>query len=584
MNICKLSQKSFLNVTVVVMLMLSFFVGKNDANASEALELENPEASALVIFSSIDDEVGHSERLLDMAIGHFTDDITIKSDSQVTMEDVEDVTHLFYYAELFTDISPEAVEIINSFSGPTIAMGGNVNQLGEKFSFITTLGFENITHINVVGEKNKALDIESAEIINTEIDENTEVLAEGKSETEKMPLFVKNEQNYYYTAESFVAPFSVFFSQILHEVFETEKTDSTPGYIRLEDVHPLADPDSLMEIAQLLKEKDIPYMIAVIPVYTNPVTGREYHFNDSPDVLKALKYMQNNGGSVVLHGYTHQFRKSETGEGFEFWDVENDMPIYHEQNEKPDLRTKQDFNNQEEYVEFMDENKAFEREYIEKRLTIGIQELTNFGLYPLAFEAPHYTMSQNGYEVTSDFFSTYVGQVQLSDKDWRTMDTTPSVSKPSFLNGMRLLPETIGYVKPKDNQAIDTMIEKAKYYQIFDGGMVSGFYHPYLGVSEFKKLIKEMEQIPNIDWIDLKEIENTTQAENIVITTENGNISTDINQSGLMTTSVDFAVYHLKRFIQIVTWGIAGIGLTAVVLFSIYTVYQRSRRKQIEGG
>src|SRR5699024_6011470 len=124
-----------------------------------------------------------------------------------------------------------------------------------------------------------------------------------------------------------------------------------------------------------------------------------------------------------------------------------------------------DFDTDAKYEEHMAENLAFERNYIEERLTKGIEELSNYGLYPIAFEAPHYTMSQNGYQVTADFFSTYVGQLQLSDKDWEIMGTIPYESKPQMLNGMTLLPETIGYVEPQDPRAIDKMMDRAEQYQ-----------------------------------------------------------------------------------------------------------------------
>src|SRR5690606_16106585 len=100
----------------------------------------------------------------------------------------------------------------------------------------------------------------------------------------------------------------------------------------------------------------------------------------------------------------------------------------------------------------------------------------------------HYTMSQNGYEVVSDYFTTYVGQVQLSDKDWEIMKTSPHISSPSFLHGMTLLPETLGYVEPDNRDAINEMIQNAEDYMFVRDGMVAGFYHPYLGVDRFKEL------------------------------------------------------------------------------------------------
>ncbi|WP_130860209.1 DUF2334 domain-containing protein [Gracilibacillus phocaeensis] len=61
----------------------------------------------------------------------------------------------------------------------------------------------------------------------------------------------------------------------------------------------------------------MPYLVAVIPVYTNE-EGQTKHLLDSPKLAKTLKYMQDNGASMVLHGYEHQYLSSETGEGFEF--------------------------------------------------------------------------------------------------------------------------------------------------------------------------------------------------------------------------------------------------------------------------
>lgn len=60
-------------------------------------------------------------------------------------------------------------------------------------------------------------------------------------------------------------------------------------------------------------------------------------------------------------GETIHYRSSETGEGFEFWNVENDRPIYQED------------------------------------------------------EAPHYAISQQGYEVVAKHFSSYIGRLQLTD-------------------------------------------------------------------------------------------------------------------------------------------------------------------------
>ncbi|SDO23647.1 DUF2334 domain-containing protein [Alkalicoccus daliensis] len=550
---------------------------------ASAIEHTDSNASVLVVYSSEKNEIDFEQRVLDMALGHFSEDIAYINTSELSEKDLAGVTHLFYYGLMEEKIPEKAAEIITLFDGPTVAIGKNVENLGKKFDFIEMGEEETITEINILNETNKKRIIEPNTILGIDINKEAEVLVEGKGKTGTYPFITQLHDSYYIASDKLIPPYSVYFSQILNQVFNAETSKETPAYLRLEDVHPLADAEGLMEIAEYLKEKNIPYMIAAIPVYTHPETGREYHFHDAPEVLKALQYMQENGGSVILHGYTHQFREDETGEGFEFWDVEHDMPVYHGPDEEPRDKKESDFEKEADYLAYQEENIQYETEYVRNRLTRGVQELTNYGLYPLAFEAPHYTMSQNGYKVVSEHFSTYVGQLQLSDEDWETMESTPYAGKPSILHGMTLLPETIGYVQPDDSNAVEKMMEKAEEHQITEGGMIGGFYHPYLGIDGLKEVVQEMENIPNIDWIDLKELGTEVNVENVSIKGKNGSIQVEVDQIGLMTTSKDFPVYHIKQLIEKVTWGIAGIGGSAVIMFIGYTIFQRPRRRFLTG-
>ena len=50
--------------------------------------------------------------------------------------------------------------------------------------------------------------------------------------------------------------------------------------------------------------------------------------------------MQDDGAAIIMHGYTHQFYDSETGEGFEFWDVKQTNQFV---NRSMKTKTKDDF-------------------------------------------------------------------------------------------------------------------------------------------------------------------------------------------------------------------------------------------------
>jgi len=574
-------------VSFLICIFLPFF------SYNKQIEAQQPNQGGpkvLVIFSSKNEKIDEHQRMLDLLLSHYSSNISFRSTKDVIEEDLKDIEYLFYYGHYREVIPKEAVSLISSFQGTVVSIGYNFEQLDEKYHFIKQLSDQvNIDQIILNNNQNDKLNIQSKQIVNLQLvdKDHTKVLVWGKDGTNQYPLFVQNNQTFYLASNELTPPLSFPFAEILHDVFDTHHRNHEKqyGYIRLEDIHPLVDPEPLMEIAKLLDKKNIPYMIAVIPVYTNPITKKQYHFSDSPKLLKTLKYMQDHGGSIVLHGYTHQFRQSETGEGFEFWDVDYNMPIYHHHDEDVKIKSRHDFNNDEEFEQYLQRQKEFEKTYIERKLVNGIEELANFGLYPLAFEAPHYTMSQHGYKVISQFFSTYVGQVQLSDKDWRIMHTAPYITSPQFLHGMMLLPETIGYVNDEQG-VIDEMMNEADPYLFVRDGMIAGFYHPYLGVERFKELLTRLERLPNIEWIDLKQYNNHVKTERVKITSNNGEIIVDIHRFKLFQESFEYLDYHLKNFMNLVFWVFAGIGAFGILSFvlCILKVHLSTNRSSKRGG
>lgn len=542
------------------------------------------EPKVLVIYSSKEKEIDENQRTLDMLLGHFTTDITFKHSEEVQEKDLKNVTHLFYYGQIAEKLPPTFVELFDQYTGYFVALGYNSEQLGDKFSFIEPQHEVVVDQIVMTNNKEKSIAIAGENSVDINVVDG-EVLISGreKGTNREVPIGVKKGKNIYITFDNIAVPKSYIIGEVFYEVFQKEHTSNNLGFIRLEDIHPLVNPQHVQDITDRLYEKNIPFMMAVIPVYTNPDTGKKHHFSDSPKLLKVLKEAQKKGGSIVLHGYTHQFRDSETGEGFEFWDVEHNTPIYAEAHKHFELKEEADFQSASDYEAYMNKLIKFESDYIHSKITKGVQELTNLGLYPLAFEAPHYTMSQNGYRLLSEHFSTYVGQVQLSDQDWEIMSTTPYVSKPTFLHGMELIPETLGYVRPDDQDAVKNIMKKSQEIQSFEDGLLGVFYHPYLGISRFEELLGELEKLPNVSWIDLKQMDTWVKVDNVFIHSKDGEVVTEISRSGLLLSSIDYPMYHLQRFIDVVVWGIAVVGTIAVLIFIGFTLYQSTRRMKIEG-
>ncbi|MDN3017912.1 polysaccharide deacetylase family protein [Paenibacillus sp. BSR1-1] len=516
----------------------------------------------LIIYTQTGFENLTQIRILDSLIGHFSNNISIIKDSQIGSVNLEQYTHLFYFG--LEQVKVDLRDSIKRFNGPVFIIGKNIEQFG--LSFVTAKGE---TLIKAVSLKEKGLTIPLPEerlALKMEADSTAQVLLEGMNkEGKNIPLLIRKDRFYYLASESLFNPIGNFLGEVLFPFFNHPKNNLHNKYLRLEDINPKTDPDRLMEIAKYLKEKNIPYIISLIPVYSDAKSKTEVHLSDSPKLVKTLRFMQNHGGSIILHGYRHKYKDSETGEGFEFWDVENDRPIFQEKDEA--VKKRQDFHSEEEYIK---NSEDFERKYIETIIEKGIQELVTHKLYPLAFEAPHYAMSETGYQVLSKHFSTYVGHIQLTDQSWQGVYAPLFETEPSYLHGMKVLPETVGYVVDGDKNSINEIEKKYLINENFSDAYISGFYHPYLGLQKLKSLVTAFESVPNTEWLDLKMFDNRVSVPGITITSENGK----------MTVNKDFisSEYERNNFLKkLIPWTVSS-GL--IIIFIIYAILARRNRQR----
>ena len=103
--------------------------------------------------------------------------------------------------------------------------------------------------------------------------------------------------------------------------------------LRLEDIAPVDDPASLRAVADYLRRRGIPFGFGVISRYKDPLgrlTGgipQDVRLKDAPGIVAALRYLQQSGGVMVEHGWTHQYSNvpnpynAVSGDDFEFYRV-----------------------------------------------------------------------------------------------------------------------------------------------------------------------------------------------------------------------------------------------------------------------
>jgi uncharacterized protein YdaL len=337
-------------------------------------------------------------------------------------------------------------------------------------------------------------------VIVDSLSKNSKVYSWLSDGNAKYPYIIR-ENNYWYVSKaiSYSVLFYIF-ADVLYDLFNEYNIEKNRIFIRIEDVHPFRDTEKLRAIGEYLNSKNIPFMIAMIPAYKRYNSSYITSLSENPDFVKTIKYLQELGGSIILHGYTHQyFERNLTGEGFEFWDGINDKPL--------DLDIEK---------------------WIDKRIGLGIQESIKNGIYPLAFEAPHYAICQKGYKVLKNYFSTYCGHIQTSDQGFTTSTYPYTLHDTELFN--KFLPENLGYVDPNNLLSINKIKNNLKEISVVRGFTAGVFFHPYLDIKYLKEIVEFIED-ENIEFYDLKKEDNWVKWNNITIVSKNGEIKVDYSEN-----------------------------------------------------
>jgi uncharacterized protein YdaL len=123
----------------------------------------------------------------------------------------------------------------------------------------------------------------------------------------------------------------VAFADLLFDALDPNATPSKLALVRLEDISPESSAANLDAYAAYLKSQNVPFSMAVIPQYLDP---NGYYNNgvpvseslvQEPTLVDAIKTAVTDGGTVVQHGYTHQYSNVDnpydgvTADDFEFY-------------------------------------------------------------------------------------------------------------------------------------------------------------------------------------------------------------------------------------------------------------------------
>ncbi|OGD26625.1 MAG: hypothetical protein A2Y56_09780, partial [Candidatus Aminicenantes bacterium RBG_13_63_10] len=320
--------------------------------------------------------------------------------------------------------------------------------------------------------------------------------------------YVLRSRNLWYVAD---APYSyaheggrfLVLADLLHDVFGLDHPPSRRAMLRIEDLTPEDDPAEMRRIANFLAGEKVPFQVALVPRFRDPKSQVEIDLADRPEFVEAVRHMTAKGGTVVLHGVTHQHRGLSTDD-YEFWDDVSGEPL------------------------------AFDSpDWVRQRLSQGLRDCFRQEIYPLAWETPHYSASRNTYRVIAEFFDTFNDRLMAADISGAQV-LSPYPFRDSEL-GVTVIPENLGYVD-LDNPDPDRLLRNAENMTVVRDGLASCFFHSFVPLRHLKRLVRGMKR-QGWEFVSLRDFGCNLRTESHWVTSTGGAGSiTAVNQYVRETT------------------------------------------------
>jgi uncharacterized protein YdaL len=364
---------------------------------------------------------------------------------------------------------------------------------------------------------------------------NVVAWARHSTSNKRAPYVLRNQNRWYVTE----VPFSyvteedryLIFADLLFDILGEKPRRTKPiAFFRLEDVHALVPQWELDAMTRAFTKMKVPFALSVIPMFEDPYqvltqdpAKKSVALDAAPNFVKYLKSVRAKKGTILMHGYTHQYETSKnpfngtSGSDYEFWDANNNRPV-------------------------ADDGTS----WVIGRLEAGYAMMERAKVSPVAWLTPHYgssaldniifgqvfdwTVGRNNYAPVALTQASPVPNSQTFEQGGTTArtqrmshlaDLTVALPEGSSLDGQfypyeilgdtfgqRVIPEDIGYIQPAVSQGsiqvtlVDDFLRRLKRNLVLRDVWGSFFIHPYLvntvengGLGKFQGDTSEIERL-----------------------------------------------------------------------------------------
>lgn len=471
-------RKNLLKIILLTLLLLSI--------TSKASAYEN---KALILYDVAGDfynsRLAHQQNLANL-LGHFDLPYQYEPIDQYKQGDISNYRATFYVGNYWDSYSVPwwFMDDIFKTERPVIWINWNLwrmawsdyQQLFEnryKIKYVTTEPTGNFNKVLFKGRTFSRIqdNFANIQILDSNIVKTKAYITDGQT---NYPYIVKSG-NLYFVADNPLDMWTedqdyIVFAELLHEMVSITHSTNRRALVRLEDINPLSDPAAIKNIANTLANNGVPFSIGVIPRFTDPLGAygppMTVDLKERPALVSALQYAISKGGTLVVHGFTHQYDSipnpynGVTAEDSEF------------------LRVQLDSNGNPKVIGPVPEDSA---EWVQGRINSARTIFAEASLpIPTVWESPHYHASELDHSVIGTNFN----------KTYERFGNTyfPYVINRSIFNN-KIIPENLGMVDPLPWTEI---LRRADRNLVVTDGFASFFIHSDINLTDLRKLIRNI--------------------------------------------------------------------------------------------
>lgn len=285
------------------------------------------------------------------------------------------------------------------------------------------------------------------------------------------------------------------FCDVLNDFFKIYNREESKVFIKINDVNLNSNLNNLKNLADYLKNENIPFIISYNPDYLDNKKSIKV-INNSDVLAKTIKDMQKKGGSIILKG-----------------------------------------NNYGEYKETLLDFKT------------KILKCVKNGIYPLAIDEYDDTFDITKYNNINKNFSTYVGGNKGDTEKYKILNMPYELKN---LEGYNIvIPENLETVSLGDRYWMNKFKERYNSISLVRGNVKGISFSSSLDLDYLREVIKHIKK-ENIKFIDLKDYNNWVKYNDIEITSFKGNIDVKYRDSNGDIEEIKDRKYNMEKINNII--------------------------------